>query len=357
LPQQLHNIIREGIVIIYQKNIQFGYFWHKLNALQEAHEIKPLIDSFAQTGKPFFLILNFKATQGYFFSVEELVKENIQIQFPTFSNTKEAIAKEIIVEKKPISFEAFKTSFDTVAKQLHYGNSFLTNLTCATPITSEEDVSSLFYAANAKYKLNFKNQWICFSPETFVQIKEQQLFSFPMKGTIDASLPEAKKILLNDAKEMAEHYTIVDLIRNDMSMVAKNVRVEKFRYVETIYTATKNLLQVSSRICGDLEKDYLNRLSEIIFTMLPAGSISGAPKKKTIDIIEEAEMHERGFYTGTAFYFDGKELDSCVLIRFIENTPEGMLYKSGGGITIHSVAEKEYQEMMDKIYIPTHASN
>jgi para-aminobenzoate synthetase component 1 len=90
-----------------------------------------------------------------------------------------------------------------------------------------------------------------------------------------------------------------------------------------------------------------------LFALLPAGSISGAPKVKTLEIIKNAENYERGYYTGTAFYFDGDNLDSCVLIRFIEQTEKGWVYKSGGGITIYSDARKEYQEILDKIYVPT----
>jgi para-aminobenzoate synthetase component 1 len=174
-----------------------------------------------------------------------------------------------------------------------------------------------------------------------------------MKGTIDASIENAEQLILQDDKETAEHYTIVDLIRNDISIVATHVQVEKFRYIDTIKTSNKTLLQVSSKIVGELPTNYLEQLGNIIFSLLPAGSISGAPKKKTLEIIQEAEKVDRGFYTGTCFYFDGKSIDSCVLIRFIEQTSNGLVYKSGGGITINSDVEKEYQELIDKIYVPT----
>jgi para-aminobenzoate synthetase component I len=173
-----------------------------------------------------------------------------------------------------------------------------------------------------------------------------------MKGTIDSSIPNAKHILLHDEKEIAEHYTIVDLIRNDLSQVASNVQVKRFRYIDEIKTQYKTLLQVSSEIEGDLPLNYKENLADIIFKLLPAGSISGAPKTKTLQIINEAEQYNRGFYTGVAFYFDGENIDSCVLIRFLENTPLGMVYKSGGGITIQSELKKEYDELLNKIYVP-----
>ncbi len=146
--------------------------------------------------------------------------------------------------------------------------------------------------------------------------------------------------------------TIVDLIRNDLSEVAKNVNVNRFRYIDRINTNHKDLLQVSSEIAGDLSSDYVSHLGSILISLLPAGSISGAPKKKTIQIIREAEQEKRGFYTGVFGYFDGKNLDSSVIIRFIEQEDGHFYYRSGGGITAQSEVEKEYQEVIDKIYVP-----
>jgi para-aminobenzoate synthetase component 1 len=85
---------------------------------------------------------------------------------------------------------------------------------------------------------------------------------------------------------------------------------------------------------------------------LPAGSISGAPKKKTIEIIRQAEITERGYYTGIFGIFDGSALDSGVMIRFIEQKNDQMIFRSGGGITVNSQPEQEYREMIDKVYVP-----
>ena len=173
-----------------------------------------------------------------------------------------------------------------------------------------------------------------------------------MKGSIDASLPDAEKQIINDSKESAEHATIVDLIRNDLSRVAIQVKVDRYRYIDKINTNQGSLLQVSSQVSGILPKDYHNNLGEIIFNLLPAGSISGAPKSKTLDIINEAENYNRGFYTGIFGIFDGKNLDSSVMIRFIESNNNKMIFKSGGGITVNSNMEHEYNEMIQKVYLP-----
>ena len=83
--------------------------------------------------------------------------------------------------------------------------------------------------------------------------------------------------------------------------------------------------------------------------------MTGAPKKKTVEIIREAETYDRGYYTGVTGFFDGKNLDSAVIIRFVEQLPDGSLvFKSGGGITFKSDIESEYEEMIHKVYVPVY---
>jgi len=169
---------------------------------------------------------------------------------------------------------------------------------------------------------------------------------------MDAGIENAETKLINDIKEVSEHNTIVDLIRNDLSRVAKNVRVEKFRYIDKIKTHEKELLQTSSKISGDLSADWKEKIGDILYNVLPAGSITGAPKQKTLEIIKEAEEYDRGYFTGIFGYFDGEKLDSAVMIRFIENTGDELIYKSGGGITGFSNCKSEYRELTDKVYVP-----
>jgi para-aminobenzoate synthetase component 1 len=258
----------------------------------------------------------------------------------------------ISFERHPINIEEYKVAFEKVRAEINAGNTYLLNLTFPTKINTNLTLEQIFYLSHAEYKLFYKDKFVVFSPESFVKISDGIISSFPMKGTIDASIENAEQVILNDPKEIAEHNTIVDLIRNDLSMIAKNVRVEKFRYVEKITTTDKSLLQVSSKIIGRLENDFNSKLGEIIFDLLPAGSVSGAPKKKTVEIINESEIYSRGFYTGVFGYYDGFVLDSGVMIRFIEKTKDGLIYKSGGGITCMSNPESEYQELIDKVYVP-----
>ncbi len=319
-----------------------------------------LIEKVNESGRqraPFLLLVDFLGLNPCFFSLDQFEKEDIEINFPSYrTKIKSSKPHKVKLNKFMSDRSAYQRKFDLVKYHITRGNTFLTNLTCETPIECEASLDEIYTSAVAKYKIRYKDEWVCFSPETFIQTEGHIIRSFPMKGTIDASFPNAEQTLLLDPKEVAEHYTIVDLIRNDLSMVSTDVTVKKFRYIDTITTSEKTLLQVSSQIEGKLPENYLDHLGTILFTLLPAGSISGAPKKKTIEIIREAEGYERGFYTGTAFYFDGTNIDSCVLIRFIEKkqTASGkrLLYKSGGGITFHSDAEKEFQELSDKIYVP-----
>lgn len=109
---------------------------------------------------------------------------------------------------------------------------------------------------------------------------------------------------------------------------------------------------MSSEISGKLKPEFQNKIGSIMKTLLPAGSILGAPKPKTLEIILEAENYERGFYTGVCGRFDGKNLDSCVMIRFIQKENGKLYFKSGGGITHLSILADEYQEMKNKIYVP-----
>jgi len=173
-----------------------------------------------------------------------------------------------------------------------------------------------------------------------------------MKGTLDAALPNAEERLLNDPKETAEHCTVVDLLRNDLSMVAADVRVERFRYIDRIVSRQRELLQVSSEVRGRLAPDWQKRLGDILFRMLPAGSVSGAPKRSTLELLHRTEGEPRGFYTGVFGYFDGSVFDSAVLIRFIEESDGQLFFRSGGGITLDSDPEREYAETLEKIYLP-----
>lgn len=312
-----------------------------------------------QLGKhnvPFLFVIDYKAVNAIVLTDNEIDNSKILFQFENARNSHEnsfsTIKKTFNFEKYPIKKSEYIKKLNFVTSEIHKGNSFLTNFTQPTPIHTNLSLQEIFFLSKARYKLWLKDWFVVFSPEIFVKIEDGKISSFPMKGTISANLPDAENIILNSEKEKAEHATIVDLIRNDLSMVAHNVEVKRFRYVEKIETNQTDLLQVSSHIEGKLPGNYREDLGEIIFKLLPAGSISGAPKSKTLEIIETAENYERGFYTGICGYYDGKNLESAVMIRFIEQIENELVFKSGGGITFLSDTEKEYEELIQKVYVP-----
>ena len=305
---------------------------------------------------PFLFVIDFLGENGLVLPTDTIDSEKILYQINKNTNAPNrdlnAEVDPLQFNKFPVSFASYQEAFMSVKENLDYGNTYLVNLTQPTPIMLNRTTKSVFLQAKATYKLWLKDQFVVFSPETFVRVENGRIASFPMKGTIDAQIPNAENLILKDQKETAEHNTIVDLIRNDLSMIAKNVRVERFRYIDRLKTNQKELLQVSSEIVGDTEPDFFDELGTNFFKLLPAGSISGAPKKKTIEIIGEAEGYKRGFYTGVFGIFDGEKLDSAVMIRFIEEQKGQLVFKSGGGITTFSDVEKEYNELIDKVYVP-----
>ncbi len=300
---------------------------------------------------PFVVIYDFEGRCRY---VKELSSNrDVLVKTPIFSDPMpKSDTVPAILKIDPIPYERYKKAFDKVIERIKKGETYLLNLTFPTAIELNGDLVSIFSRAKAPFKILYKNRFVCFSPERFVKIEGGKIFTYPMKGTIEATEKNAKEKILADSKEMAEHVMVVDLLRNDLSRVAKSVRVNRFRYIDEIEAGDKRLLQVSSEISGSLPKNWQNRLGEILASLLPAGSISGTPKISTIKIIKDTEKYRRGFFTGIFGVFDGERFDSAVMIRYIEKSQEGFLYKSGGGITIDSDPRLEYSEMLKKVYIP-----
>lgn len=320
------------------------------------------LNTWGQDKVPFLFCVDFEMEKPFAIKLSEVDHNEILYDINGKTNYKNKKSswlpwfnrqpKKLSIKKYPIPFDTYLNRLSKVQYHLNYGDSFLTNFTTKTEVELSHSLKELFELSKAKYKLLVRDQFLVFSPEIFIRIQNGRIFSFPMKGTIDSSVPNAAEVILDDVKEEAEHVTIVDLIRNDLSMVATDVQVSRFRYIDEIKTSQKNLLQVSSEIVGTLPKNYNQKLGDILLTLLPAGSICGAPKMKTIEIIQQAEQEKRGYYTGVFGCYDGTSLDCGVMIRFIEQRNTKFYYRSGGGITTQSDPQTEYQEMIDKVYVP-----
>lgn len=327
-------------------------------------EIINSINNLAKENEPFLFVINYDGDDSYIRKLKDIDPNECLYDFEGISNVvfndccKPPIFSAIRWDIDALAYESYERSFEVVKSNILAGNSYLANLTCRVSIDCNLTLDDIFAHSKGKYKLllrgdmNRCRRFVCFSPESFLRISNNRIYSYPMKGTIDASLPNAAQELINDNKEAAEHATIVDLIRNDLSRVATDVRVDKYRYIDTLHTNKGDILQTSSEISGLLPEDYRLRLGEIIAAQLPAGSITGAPKNKTVEIIREAEGYDRGFYTGVMGIYNDGELNSAVMIRFVEQDEKGMSFKAGGGITAKSQCRKEYEEVLQKIYLP-----
>ncbi len=303
--------------------------------------------------KPFLFLCDFELEKPVLFPLESVESENIFYQLPDpTGETLPPPLKQPSLELYPPSFETYLEAYERVKKNLQNGNTYLLNLTFPTRIKSNGNLWELFVAARAPYKLYYKDQFILFSPECFVKTSGKSIYTYPMKGTIPAEIPNAPRLILADRKETWEHNTIVDLLRNDLAMVAEKIEVTQFRFITEIRTQQTDLLQVSSEIRGTLPPRWQEAVGTLLVQLLPAGSVSGAPKQKTVEIIAETEKISRGYFTGIFGVFDGTNLNSAVNIRFIEKTEQGLRFRSGGGITAYSNPQKEYEELIQKVYIP-----
>lgn len=322
-------------------------------AMRNASDVVRDMNRAGDEGQPFLFGFDFELTRGFFIP-DPLRQTEVQFNLRGVSNASDD-GPEVpyAFERTPEPEAIYAHRFEIIRAGLLRGDSFLTNLTVRTPIRTDLAPDVIYRRARALYKMYYPGTFVCFSPERFVRIDaDGTIASNPMKGTIDARLPRARERILSDPKETAEHNTIVDLIRNDLSMVADGVHVRRFRYIDRLETSAGPILQVSSEIVGRLATDWRSHVGDVIARLLPAGSVSGAPKDATVRLIRQAEQTPRGFYTGVFGLFDGHTLDSAVFIRFIDLTTDPFTYQSGGGITARSRMHDEYEEVIQKVYLP-----
>ena len=313
------------------------------------------MNNLAMQGVPFLFIIDYEGKRAVVEPENEVNANELRYCFNGKGNATQTAYpanKDIEWRIEPPTEAEYQHSFNIVRNAMLAGNSYLANLTCRIGLRTNLSLSDLYNAAEARYRLWMKDKLVCFSPETFVKIAQGEISSYPMKGTAEDLSPSSAEQLLANEKEAAEHATIVDLIRNDLSMVANDVHVERYRYVERLNTHRGPLLQTSSEIGGRLMPHLMQRPGDVIFSQLPAGSITGAPKKKTVEVIAEAENYHRDFYTGVMGRWDNGELDSAVMIRFIDQCHGKLFFKAGGGITAKSNWKDEYHEVIEKVYAP-----
>ncbi len=201
----------------------------------------------------------------------------------------------------------------------------------------------LFYFDYGDYKI-FGS-----SPESQLILKEGTAYLHPIAGTIkrtgdtNTDLALAEK-LKRDVKENAEHTMLVDLARNDLSRVCSNVRVSKYKVLQLF----SHVIHLTSEVSGDLQENY--NPFEIIAATFPAGTLSGAPKIKAMEIIQQNENFPRGFYGGCigAIGFNG-DVKMAIMIRTFLSKSNTLYYQAGAGIVVNSIPGNELKEVTNKL--------
>ena len=188
------------------------------------------------------------------------------------------------------------------------------------------------------------------SPETLVKLEDGVLQTFPLAGTRKrgATEEEDKRIameLLQDEKEVSEHDMLVDLGRNDIGKIAKvgTVKVEKYHEIQRY----SHVMHIGSTVMGELKEGY--DALDCVSAVLPAGTLSGAPKIRAMELIDDIEQNRRGIYGGGIGYIDfNGNLDLCIAIRFAYKKNGKVAIRSGAGIVVDSSEEKEFEECQNK---------
>lgn len=197
------------------------------------------------------------------------------------------------------------------------------------------------------------------SPETLVKLENNRLYTFPLAGTRKRGKSEEEdyeiqRELLKDEKELAEHNMLVDLGRNDIGKISEigTVKVEKYMSIEKF----SHVMHIGSTVTGKIryDKDSLDAIDSI----LPAGTLSGAPKIRACEIINELEGNKRGIYGGAIGYIDFTgNLDMCISIRLAFAKNGKVFIRSGAGIVADSIPENEYEECINKAKAVINALN
>ncbi len=199
--------------------------------------------------------------------------------------------------------------------------------------------------------LNLKNyQIICSSPETMIKVKNKEITLRPIAGTRRRGKNEIednnlKNELLKDKKELAEHLMLVDLGRNDVGQISKNNTVKVTE--QNIIEYYSHVMHIVSNVTGEL-KNNLTPI-DVLFAGLPAGTVSGAPKIRALEILEKHEDINREFYSGSVFYLDANgDMDSCINLRTAMIKNKKIYAQSGAGIVFDSIPENEHIECVNK---------
>ncbi len=253
--------------------------------------------------------------------------------------------------------EDFQTAVEKIKDHIFSGNIFQAVLSQRFQVPFTGDVFQVYRALRTVnpspylFYLNYENfQIIGASPEPLIRVENGEAEIVPIAGTRQRGKNEEEdhrleQDLLNDPKELAEHLMLVDLARNDMGRVSRygTVRVEDFQTIEKY----SHVMHIISRVRGKLNPRHDS--VDAFMAAFPAGTVSGAPKIRAMEILNELEPHKRGFYAGAIGYFDfNGNMDMCIAIRTLLAKAQTLYWQAGAGIVADSIPHKEYLETLNK---------
>ncbi len=285
---------------------------------------------------------------------EELIERAREKQFP---EEKEFLLDGRIVHKTD-SLEEYSEKVEKIKRYIREGHVFQTVLSQRWTIETGQSGFALYQRLRELnpspylYYFNYGDfEVIGSSPEMVVKLQENKVYTCPIAGTRRRGRDEEedaflKKELLADEKERAEHAMLVDLARNDMGRIAEfgSVKVSQFMEVQKY----SHVMHICSTVEGRKKGSY--HPLDLVASFLPAGTLSGAPKIRAMEIIDELESVRRGLYGGATGYIDfGGNMDFCITIRTMIKKKEKVYLQAGAGIVADSVPESEYQECCNKV--------
>ena len=281
--------------------------------------------------------------------IEKILKTGEKMEFPPI---------QLKTEIKPqFSEEKYEKMVEKAKHYIREGDIFQVVLSNPMRAKAEESLFDTYRVLRthnpSPYMLYFSSDDIELagaSPETLAKLDRGQLSTFPLAGTRPRGKTrqedeDLERGLLADEKERAEHNMLVDLGRNDIGKISKigTVQVEKYMEIERF----SHVMHIGSTVTGVIrdDKDAVDAIDAI----LPAGTLSGAPKFRACQIIEELEQSKRGIYGGAIGYLDfAGNLDTCIAIRLVYKKNGEICIRSGAGIVADSVPEKEFEECCNK---------
>lgn len=262
-----------------------------------------------------------------------------------------------VKSKAVVGYENYSKTVSQIKEEIACGNTYQVNYTCDYKIKADlkglELYKSILPEQTTAYNAFIKNDYeeiLCFSPELFFELEGNKIKTKPMKGTVKRGKDEQEdkeniEFLKNDIKNRAENVMIVDLLRNDLGKIAKTgtVKVDKLFEVETY----KTVHQMTSEITAEL-KDNIT-LYDIFEALFPCGSVTGAPKINTMEIIDKLEVGKRNVYCGAIGLISPEKTVFSVPIRILQGWCGFYRYRVGGAIVWDSTAEDEWEETLTKI--------